>query len=45
MGCSIFYGCENLRTVYCYASSQPKGWQDDWLGKDGVNVVWGYVPE
>ena len=36
-----FYGCDNL-TIYCEATSQPKGWDSAWNSSDRP-VVWGYV--
>lgn len=38
-----FTGSENL-TIYCEASSKPKGWKENWCD-DSVTVVWGYVED
>ena len=38
IGSSAFYGCSNL-TIYCEASSEPSGWDYDWISYNRP-VVW-----
>ena len=40
----VFYGNEELTTIYCEAETQPDGWYPDWQ-PSGVTVIWGYVLE
>ena len=48
IGYSVFYGCSNLKTIYCEAESRPSGWNNRWSMKWGStvssyhSVVWGY---
>ena len=37
---SIFDYCFDL-IVYCEVSSEPEGWDEDWLGFYGSDVFWG----
>ncbi|MCI9562218.1 MAG: leucine-rich repeat protein [Clostridia bacterium] len=41
MGSLVFDDCLNL-TIYCEASSRPKGWSTSW-NNDHNQVVWNYV--
>lgn len=40
IGFSAFSGCDNL-TIYCEATSKPKGWAYDWNSSKRP-VMWGY---
>ena len=41
----VFNRCSKLTDIYCEATSQPEGWDADWLARCDAEVHWGYTNE
>ncbi len=41
IGNRAFAFCEGMKTIYCDAKREPKGWDDGWRGNCPAEVLWG----
>lgn len=46
IGDHVFYGCSSLTDIYCEVTTQPSGWDSNWLYSCyNAEVHWGYTGE